>query len=216
MQALFSPDSKFMRIMSRVGDLLMLNLVFLTACIPVITIGAASSALYTVCFRFGTDEEGKLFRTYFRAFKEDFKRSTVLWLLVLLCAAAAGINTYIFYRMSGPLQWACVIFAILLVLILLIHAYVFPLVSQFSSGIGSTFKNALIFSLGYLPRSVLITFFNVFPLGMLLLDPYGFLQIGFLWAALYFAAAAYVNSIFLRKIFAPFLEEEQTNEEEPL
>lgn len=201
--------------MSRAGDLLMLNLIFLAACIPVVTIGAASSALYSVCFRFGTDQEGKIFRSFFHAFREDFKRSTALWLIVALCTAAAGINSYVFYCFSSPLRWACVIFAILLVLILLIHAYVFPLVSQFGSGVLPTFKNAIILSLGFLPKSVMIAFFNVFPLGMLLLDPYGFLQMGFLWVALYFATAAYVNSIFLRKIFAPFLEEELSNEEVP-
>lgn len=216
MQALFSPDSKFMRVMSRVGDLLMLNLVFLLTCIPVITIGAASSALYAVCFRFGTDKEGRLFRTYFHAFGEELKRGTILWLIILVCGAAAGANTCVFYLMPGGIRWAFVLFAILFVLILLIHAYIFPLISQFTSGIGATFRNALILSLGYLPRSVLITLFNVFPFVLLLTDFYRFLQMGFLWVALYFATAAYVNSIFLKKIFAPFIEEKQEEEESPL
>ena len=48
---LFSPDSKFMRAMSMLGDLLLLNLIFLICCVPIVTIGAASTALYTVAFR---------------------------------------------------------------------------------------------------------------------------------------------------------------------
>ena len=72
MGAFFSPDSKFSQIMNRVGDLLLLNLTFLLTCIPIVTIGAASSALYTVCFRFNTEKEGKLLHTYFRAFREEF------------------------------------------------------------------------------------------------------------------------------------------------
>ena len=42
---LFSPDSKFMRAMSTLGDLMLLNLVFLLCCIPVVTVGAAVTAL---------------------------------------------------------------------------------------------------------------------------------------------------------------------------
>ena len=54
---LFSPDSKFMRAMSRLGDLLLLNLVFLLCCLPLVTVGAAQTALYTVCFRLIRDQE---------------------------------------------------------------------------------------------------------------------------------------------------------------
>ena len=208
MGALFSPDSKFMQAMSRVGDLLMLNLAFLLTCIPVITIGAASSALYTVCFRFHTDREGKLFRTYFQAFREEFRRGTVLWLFILVFGAASAVNTYIIYHMQGIIQWTCLLFSVLLVLILLIHAYSFPLTSQFSSSVGNTVKTALALSLGYLPRSALVTALNIFPLALLLLDLYHFLQLGVLWVTLYFAAAAYVNSIILKKVFAPYLKEE--------
>lgn len=54
MHTIFSPDSRFMRIMGCVADLILLNLCYLLTCVPVLTIGAASAALYTVCFRFGT------------------------------------------------------------------------------------------------------------------------------------------------------------------
>ena len=218
MQSLFSPDSKFMRLMGRIGDLMILNLVFLLTCVPLVTIGAASTALYTVCFRFGTQREGRLARTYLRAFRQELKRGTLLWLIIALCGATAALNTYVFYLMPGALHWVCVLFAILLVMVLMIASYAFPLLSQFDNGVAGTFKNALILSLGYLPRSVVITVFNVFPFAILLLDLYGFLQMGFLWVALYFSTAAYANSILLKKIFAPYLPEQsqegQSNEEE--
>ncbi|MCI6435817.1 MAG: YesL family protein, partial [Clostridiales bacterium] len=70
MGAFFSPDSKFMQAMARIADLVILNLLFLVSCIPLVTIGAASAALYTVCFRFGTDREQGVCRSYFRAFRE--------------------------------------------------------------------------------------------------------------------------------------------------
>ena len=71
MGGFFSLDSKFMQVMSRVADLIILNVIYLVTCLPVVTIGAASTALYTVCFRLGTAREGSLVKDYFRAFRDD-------------------------------------------------------------------------------------------------------------------------------------------------
>ena len=74
----FSLDSKFMQALSRIADLILLNLVFLVTCIPIFTIGAASAALYSVAFRLGTEREEGVFRCYFRAFRNNFKQGTIL------------------------------------------------------------------------------------------------------------------------------------------
>ena len=57
MQGLFSIDSKFMQVLSRIYDIAVLNMLYLLTCLPIFTIGAATSALYAVCFRMGTDRE---------------------------------------------------------------------------------------------------------------------------------------------------------------
>lgn len=204
MQALFSPESKFMRLMGRVADLMILNLLFLCTCLPVVTVGAACTALYHVCFCFGTVREGGIVRTYFRTFCREFRQSTLLWLMLLAVGTAAGLNTAFFYVLPGALRWLFVLFAILFVLLLLTAGYVFPLQSQFENGVLATFKNALALSLAHLPRSLLITGFGCFPFLILLFDLYRFFQMGFLWAVIYFALAAYVNSILLKKVFAPY------------
>lgn len=209
-----NPDSKFMRAMSRIGDLLLLNLMFLISCIPVITIGAASTAMYTLCFRFDTDRERGLIKSYFLAFRDNFKQATVLWLILLLCGVTACINIYIFYSLSGVIPFVYVLFLILFVLVLLIGSYVFPLLSQFDNRNLSTLKNAMVLSLGYLPRSILIVVINIFPFALLLWDIYLFLNAAFLWAGIYFAAGAYLNSVILKKVFAPYLPEEPPIEED--
>lgn len=207
MQSLFSPDSKIMQALSRVADLLILNLVFLVTCLPVFTIGAASSALYTICFRFDTDRERTVFRGYLRAFLENFRQGTVLWLLLLLCCAASAVNAMLFYSLSGVLHYAFLLFTALLAVALLVLSYVFPLLSQFQNTVMTTCKNAFYLSIGYLPRSLVITLINIFPFALLYLDPYLFFQTGMLWISLYFSAAAYINSMLLKKVFAPYMEE---------
>lgn len=213
MQALFSPDSKFLQAMSRIGDLLVLNLLFLLTCIPVFTIGAAATALYTVCFRFDTDREKGLIRSYFAAFRGNLKQATLLWLLMLLCGGTACFNMFLFYGMSGPVHYGFVLFAVLLALVLLIGGLAFPLLSQFDNDNRSMLKNALILSLGYLPRAAAVAALNIFLFILMFVDFYLFLQTAFIWAALYFSAAAYLNTILLKKVFAPYMAPDEATEQ---
>lgn len=206
---LFSPDSKFMIAMSRLGDLILLNFFFLLTCVPIFTIGAAATALYTVAFKFGTDREIGVISGYFRAFRANFKQSTQLWLILLLCLVCTAWDVVFFYQMPGPAHFLFLPFGALLLLLLLTVSYVFPLLSQFDSRNTQTLKNALIFALGYLPRSIAITALSIFPFFILWFDLMVFLEAGFLWVFLYFSAIAYFNSLILKKVFEPYRDTEE-------
>ena len=81
---MFSPDSKFMEILGRITDLILLNILFLLTCLPIFTMGAAATALYTMCFRFMREEYRSIVKPYFQAFRDNFRQSTLIWLLLLL------------------------------------------------------------------------------------------------------------------------------------
>ena len=93
MGGFFSLDSKFMQVMSRVADLIILNVIYLVTCLPVVTIGAAGTALDTGGLRPGTVREGSLVKGYFRAFRDEFRQATLIWLFLLLFGAVTlGTN----------------------------------------------------------------------------------------------------------------------------
>lgn len=210
----FSPDSKFMQAMSRLGDLIVLNCVFLLTCIPVFTVGPALTALYTAAFRIGTDREGSTLGCYFRAFRKNFRQSTLLWLLVLAVGVCLVTDVMLFARMTGPLRLLYIPASVMLLLLELAAGCLFPLLSQFNETGRQALKNALLLSIGYLPRSLMIALLNVFPFGVLLYSLLLFLKAGFLWVFLYFSAAAYFNALLLKKVFAPFRDGD--GGEEPL
>ena len=209
MEALFSPDSKFMQAMSRIADLILLNVIFLLSCVPIVTIGAAVTGLCTVCFRMGTPREHGVITSYFRAFRDNWKQATALWLLLLFLGCTACLNIRIFSRMPGVISYAAALFALLFVLVLLIAAWVFPLLSQFDNSISAMLKNAVFLSLGHLPRSILLVLIQVFPFALLILQPYLFFYTGFIWVLIYFSAAAYICSFLLKKALAPYLPNEE-------
>jgi len=209
MFSFLSPDSKFMLAMDRVCDLLLLNVLFLLTSIPVVTIGAASTALYTVCFRFDTEKEAGILKSYFRAFRENFRQSTVLWLVIALFAVTSALNLLVFRGMTGMLHYLFVPCGVLLAVAVLMGSCLFPLLSQFSNDGRTALKNAFFLSVGYLPRFLLISVINMLPAALLLLDPYLFFQTGIAWILIYFSAGAYINSLILKKVFAPYMGEEE-------
>ena len=208
MNGLFTPHSRFMRYLNRLADLMILNLLFLLTSIPIFTIGASLTALYSVCFRLGTDREGSTFRDYFAAFKENFRQATSLFLLLLLWLMGTGGAAVISCFMAGWMHCLFVPFAVLFIVVVLVASYVFPLLSRFENRTATTLKNAVLLSLGYLPRSIIIGAINLFPFVLLAVDLLTFLKAGFAWLIIWFSAAAYCNCLLLKRVFAPYLEEE--------
>ena len=84
----------------------------------------------------------------------------------------------------------------------------FPLQSRFENNGITTLKNAMLLSLGYLPRSILMGALNVFPFVLLCTDLMTFLKASFAWVIIWFSAAAYANTWILKKVFAPYLKED--------
>jgi len=208
MNTIFDPDSWLMQLLTRFSSLVILNFLFLFTSIPIFTIGAGLSAMYDVAFRMDTEREGKLVVTYFRSFRSNFKQSTPVWLIFVLLIAASCANAVIFSNMEGTMGYLLFLISmVILINTMLVLGYVFPLMSQFDNTLGNTLKNALLLSIANLPRTLIIAVINCFPWALMFMHLYTFIKIGFLWFALYFAAAAYINSRILMKVFDPLKEQ---------
>lgn len=209
MQTLFSPDSKFMQALSRGADLMLLNLLFLLTCIPVVTIGPSAAALYRVILAMGTAREDGIIRPYFRAFRENFLSALKAWLILLGVAAALILDLLLAIRLGGVFIWFSLVFAILLAMELLAAAMLFPLLSLFQNSTLGTLKNALVLGLGQLPRAAAIAALWVFPLVVLWYMPLTFFYAAFIWIVIYFSGAAFLASLLLKPVFAPYLPNEE-------
>lgn len=209
MQSLFSPDSKIMQTLNRLCDLVILNVVYLVTCLPIVTIGAANTALYTVCFRFRDNLDGHFISVYFRAFRENFKQGTLLWGILLLLGVAAGFGIFVFSCLDGIWHYGIYLYTLLLALVVMTASYAFPLLSQFSNTTKTTLTNAFALSMGYLPRSLVIAVLNLLPWALLLVNFYVFIQASLAWLFVYFSTAAYITTFLLKKVFAPYFPGEE-------
>ena len=81
MKNLFNLDNPFVQFLSRVGDLIIVNTLFLLCCVPVVTVGASAAALHKVSQAIILDEDNGTIKTFFRGFRENFRQATALWLM---------------------------------------------------------------------------------------------------------------------------------------
>lgn len=70
--------------LTRIFDTIVATVLFLICCLPVVTIGAAFSAMYATMITIAGDGCSSVVRCFFGAFKENFKQATILWLLAAL------------------------------------------------------------------------------------------------------------------------------------
>lgn len=203
MSKLFRMDSPLMRFLTKIADLMVLNILFCVTSIPLITIGASWTALYSVTLKMVRDEEGSVSRSYFQSFRQNFRQATLLWLGVLVVLALLVLDIRVLNGMAegtapGLLRVGVEILALLGIMVL---QYLFPSLARFEASLADTLKNACIMALAHLPKTALMTAAVVGAVWITLINNTTIAVGLMVWPLIGFALMAFGNSGILRKIF---------------
>lgn len=203
MSKLFRMDSPLMRFLTKIADLMVLNILFCITSIPLITIGASWTALYSVTLKMVRDEEGSVSRSYFRSFRQNFRQATLLWLGVLVVLALLVLDIRVLNGMAegtapGLLRVGVEILALLGIMVL---QYLFPSLARFEASLADTLKNACMMALAHLPKTALMTAAAVGAVWITLINNTTIAVGLMVWPLIGFSLMAFGNSGILRKIF---------------
>ena len=148
---IFKFDSPVMQFMGKVADMIILNLLTLILSIPIVTFGAAYTAKYYVSMKIIRGDEGTLFKPYFKAFKDNFKQATIIWMIQLVILILLGIDwLWIYTKGFGNVnEIYMVLLALLTCFVIFITATIFPFIARFEMTIKEAFKGAGLFSFLY-------------------------------------------------------------------
>ncbi|MDO5111793.1 MAG: DUF624 domain-containing protein [Clostridia bacterium] len=201
---LLSHDSSFSHIMSVVADLIIFNLLALLLSLPVVTAGAAMTALYALMGRLVRGEAYSV-KYFFAVFRQNFAQATLAWLL-LAVPAFALMAAFVLAGAFGGTVTLIVSAAVYIMggVWLITYSWTFPLLSQFENRTGSTIVNALRLGLAHLPRSIVMGLINLFPWGLLYLHAGYFFYLAPLWLVIYFSGAAFLGSLLIKKPLTPY------------
>lgn len=201
-----TPDSKFVILCNRLLALVRINFLWLVCCLPVFTIGAATTAMLTCLYAFREEADcgGKVF---FRAFRAAFPKATVLWLLILFFAAMLVLDYTLIAYMDFPGRMAVIVLIFFLALALVLFSgLIFPLLSQFPGKIKEMVVNAVLLCIAYLPKMLLVTAMNLLPVLVFLLLPQVFILLGFIWLVCGFSLIGLYDIHVIEGIFSQFRE----------
>lgn len=165
---IFNPDSKFTHFTNKFSDLITLNLWFVLTSLPLITIGASATAMHYVLLRIYRDElEYSITRNYFRAFRENFRQATAIWIIYIVFGAVLFADLF-FIANPGFLKILVTIVSILLVLSL---SWIFVLQSRYANPVYATIRNSVVFSIMHPIDTVLMCALMLLPLLLLIGKP---------------------------------------------
>ena len=165
MGKVFALDSPLMNGLSKLADLIWLNILATICCIPIITIGASLTALHYVVLKMVKDEEGYSTRSFFKSFKENFKQATLMWLMLLVVFILL-VADFMIFRFSGIVfpGWCQIALIAIAVLIMFATMHLFPLLSRYENSIRATYKNSLFMGILHLPKTILMMLCWIVPI----------------------------------------------------
>ncbi len=141
----FDLDSPLMQFLSRMADLLLLNVLTLLCSLPIVTAGAAQTALHYMCLKMAREEEGSITKGYFRSFARNFRQATAIWLLILVFLGMLVADFVILQKGMIPnaawLRWPLMAVALLGGMTWM---YVFAVLARFENGIWATIRNGFL------------------------------------------------------------------------
>lgn len=149
-------ESKPVIYLSKFIDLVVLNVFFLVCCIPVVTIGAAWTAMYYTCVKVVRRDCGKLCREYVHSFRDNIKTATAVWLFLLLAAGLLSVAVYQLLISGGEILSTLLLGLCMALLLFLIAVliYAFPVLSRFTVTGRGLLKNAVVLSVKHGEKTI--------------------------------------------------------------
>ena len=210
---IFRWDSPFMQKVAKVGNLILLNILWILCSIPVLTMGAATAALYHMVFQYQTADEDTVFKPFFRAFAKNFIQATLLWLPTLAVTALLILDLrYLFAFGGNTLMWVVIIVAS--VIFLMLQTQLLPQVARFENKLGTVIKNAALLTILHMPSAFLMAALNILPIIIFFAFPVMFMRWLPLWIGIWFSLVAYMNGRMLLKQWAKHMPQNEEMEKE--
>ena len=203
MRNLFNYENPFIQFLVRVGDLIILNVLFILCSAPVVTLGASLTALHRVTQNMLFEQEEPLLKAFFRAFRQNFKQSTLAWLveLVVIVSLVCDVLLVMAYFNGGLAKAMYILVAVLAILVAGVYAYLMPLIARYENGMRQQVNNAVVLAVIKLPKTLLLVFLNLLPVILALISVPVFVQTLIFWVVIGFAFVSFIESSILKPVF---------------
>lgn len=208
MGGLFDYDSKLFQMLVRISDIVVLSVLWLLCSLPIVTIGASTSALYYTVMKLVRQRGDSAISMFFYAFRENFKESIPVTILIL----AIGYALVVDYGLLAEKMGGNPIFHGLCIVALVFYAafasLLFPVLAKFRCTLKQLLRNVLLLMVQHPLITVAVTAMHLIPFWLI----YGYLEWleRLEWFLFLFGPGgiAYINALMLVPMFHRYIEEE--------
>lgn len=198
---MFNYEGRLFRALSFFADMILLQLIWVVFSLPLVTIGASTTAAYYAAMKKLEYEEGHIWSNFIRGFRSNFAQSTKLW-LIMVAASVVLAGDLVFSQKAGGVLGSglMVFFTPFAVLVLFTLIYLFPIQSRFENTILQTLKNAFLMSIANIPYTILALILGAALAAVGFLIPQILIVVVLCGFGLYFG----ITSVFFLKIFKKY------------
>lgn len=204
--------SKLQRGLETFGTIFLVNILFILFSIPIVTVGASLTAMYTVMLRIVRKEDSVTGRGFVNAFRENFKKATVIWLMVIaVCVVIYGELVYV-TNFTGPIvQFYSILAMAEVVLLIITLPFLFPLVARYDNTVWNTIKNAFLLSVSNLGAWLKVALAWFAPIALSAYYPVLFFSTWYLWIIIGFGLIGFGTSHTINRVFKRAMEQQEKN-----
>ena len=209
LQGFFNYDNPIWRFVGRLGDMILLNVLWILCSIPIVTIGASTTALYYCTLKIVRNEDDGDIKMFFRSFKLNFKQATIIWIPMLLLIMLLVFDFNFFGSVLAGAGTARILLQgitiAMMVIWIFVFTYVWPLLSRFDNTVKNTVTNAAYMSIRYLGSTLSMLISDVIIIAIGYVALFYMAWITAFMVLMGYPLLAWINSTMLDHIFEKYM-----------
>lgn len=144
-------DSLIFRISNKVFDVIVVSFLWFVCCIPVITAGASTTALYDTVFRNIRQNRGYCYKGFFKCFKDNLKNTVQASIIFAILTVVSMWDISLALSGGSVISGYQITFFILWIFAMTWAIWTFALTARFENNWKNTLKNGLLMFFAHLP-----------------------------------------------------------------
>ena len=152
----FNWDNIVFQMLGKLVDCVWVSILWVICCIPVFTIGASTTAAMSVALKLADDEEGYIAKSYFEAYKANFKQGVPMGLIFLVAWYAVYLDFQLFGAVKNNPVILLIIGMVSVFLVIIAMIYSFSLLARYENTVVRTIQNSMDISRKYFGKTLIL------------------------------------------------------------
>lgn len=215
--SIFNIDGPLMRTLSRIADLVVLNILWMLFSLPIVTIGPSCVALYYVILKMHKNEENNVAKMFIKEFRQDFLKKLIAGLIIIVAGVILFADVHVVTKFmngadgiaaNGLTNMALKVFmGILVIIYTFMASLTFPLMAQFDNTVKQTIINSILIGVRFIYLVIPAAIILCAPVILFIFRTDIFVKTFMIWIMLGGSGLAFISTYFYKICFKHYIKD---------